>query len=140
MGLRTLRRHCHLPAAAALLSVLLYTALVTSHIVSLATSIAAANGLGLIVPSINVGDSGCHEAQPAADKAKDTHRSLPASPAKKCPFCAGYAPLHFSVACNSVVILLDGAATEHPGILRNGQLIASAGSHSWLSRAPPLNG
>ena len=37
MGLGALRRHRHLPAAAALLSVLLYTALVASHIVSQAT-------------------------------------------------------------------------------------------------------
>ena len=35
MGLNALRRHRRLPAAAALMSVLLYTALVTSHIVSL---------------------------------------------------------------------------------------------------------
>ena len=37
MGLSALRRHRHLPAAAALMSVLLYTALVASHIVSQAT-------------------------------------------------------------------------------------------------------
>ena len=47
MGLRALQRHRHLPAAAALISVLLYTALVTSHIVSLATSLACPAHLAL---------------------------------------------------------------------------------------------
>jgi hypothetical protein len=40
MSLRALRRHRHLPAAAALIGVLLYTALVASHVVSQATSLA----------------------------------------------------------------------------------------------------
>ena len=140
MSLTALRRHRRLPAAAALMSVLLYTSLVTSHIVSRATSLAAPDGLGTIAQTVAIGEPACHETGSAADKAKDTHRGRPASPNKKCPFCAGYGALHLSVVGNSVAIPLGEAATGTPGALRNCRLIASAGSHSWLSRAPPLNG
>jgi hypothetical protein len=140
MGLRALQRHRHLPAAAALIGVLLYTALVASHVVSQATSLALPGAPGAVAQSITTGDPGCHETQPSVAKPNNSNQDLPASPGKKCPFCAGYAALHLGVAGSSVVILLGEAATAHPGILSNGQQIASAGSHSWLSRAPPLNG
>jgi hypothetical protein len=141
MGLRALHRHCRMPAtAAALLSVLLYTALVASHIVSQATSLASPSAPGAVAQSVATGDPNCHESLPSAGKANDSSRDLPAPPGKRCPSCAGYAALHLSVVGNSVVVLLGEAANAHLRILGNGQLIASAGSHSWLSRAPPLNG
>jgi hypothetical protein len=134
MSLRALRRHCHLPTAAALISVLLYTALISSHIVSQATSLAAP------AQSIATGDPGCHETQPSAGKAKNSNHGLPASPAKKCPFCAGYATLHLSVFGDFVGNLLcKGAETDFAG-LGDGHLIEPATSHSWHPRAPPTLG
>jgi hypothetical protein len=125
---------------AALIGVLLYTALVASHIVSQATSLASPGAPGAVAQSVVTGEPNCHESLPAAGKANDSNRSLPASPAKKCPFCAGYAALHISVVGDPVSILLDGSAAAHFAGLGDGHLIEPASSHSWHSRAPPLLG
>ena len=99
MGLRALHRHCRMPAtAAALLSVLLYTALVASHVVSQATPLVLIGAQVDDAQGVAAGDPGCHELLHSAGNANDSHRGLPASPAKKCPFCAGYAGLHVTVA------------------------------------------
>ena len=139
MGLSALRKHSHLPAAAALLGVLLYTALVAAHIVSQATSLAARGAHTAAAQSVATGDD-CHETQPSAGKAKDSNGGLPASPAKKCPFCAGYAALHLSVVGDPASILLGEDATTHFGGLSDVLLIEPASSHSWHPRAPPLLG
>ena len=136
MGLRALRRH-RLPAAAALIGVLLYTALVASHVVSQAKSLASPGAPGAVAQSITTGDPGCHETQPSAGK---SNRGLPYSPAKKCPFCAGYAALHISVVGDPVSILWDEGAATHFSGLGDGHLTEPASSHYWHPRAPPLVG
>jgi hypothetical protein len=140
MSLRALRRHHHLPAAAALIGVLLYTALVASHVVSQATSQALPGAPSAVAQSITTGDPGCHETQPSAGKARDSNRGFPASPAKKCPFCAGYAALHISFVGEPVSILWDNGAATHFAGLGDGHLTEHASSHSWHPRAPPLLG
>ena len=136
MSLEALRRHRHLPAAAALMSVLLYTVLVTSHVVSQATSRTLPAQIADAQPAV-AGDPDCHEPLPSADKAKDSNRGLPASPAKKCPFCVGYAAFHISIVGEPVSIVLDETGTTHFAGLGDGHLIAPASSHYWHSRAPP---
>ena len=74
MGLRALHRHRHMPAAAALIGVLLYTALVASHVVSQATSLALPGAPGAVAQFITTGDPGCHETQPSAGKARSRPR------------------------------------------------------------------
>ena len=114
MGLRALRRHRHLPAAAALIGVLLYTALVASHVVSQATSLALPGAPGAVAQSITTGDPGCHETQPSAGKARESRTAaFQSSPTKKCPFCAGYAALHISVVGDPVSILWDSTVPPH---------------------------
>ena len=140
MGLRALRRHRHLPAAAALIGVLLYTALVASHVVSQATSLALPDAPGAVAQSITTGDPGCHETQPSAGKARESNRGFPASPTKKCPFCAGYAALHISVVGDPVSILWDDGTATHFAGIADGHLTEPASSHSWHPRAPPLLG
>jgi hypothetical protein len=136
MSLGALRRHRHLPAAAALMSVLLYTVLVTSHVVSQATD-RTLPSQGANAQPVVAGDPGCHDPLPSAGKANDSNRGLPASPAKKCPFCVGYAAFHISIVGEPVSILLDEAGTMHFACLGDGHLIAPASSHYWHSRAPP---
>ena len=68
MSLEALRRHRHLPAAAALMSVLLYTVLVTSHVVSQATASDASRADADAQPVV-AGDPGCHDPLPSAGKA-----------------------------------------------------------------------
>ena len=140
MGLGALRRHRHLPAAAALLSVLLYTALVASHIVSQATHRALPSAPGADVQSVAVDDPGCHDLLPSAGNADDPNQDTPAPPQRKCPFCAGYAALHISVAGASVGVVLVDAAHRQFGSLGSAQLIWSASLPSWRSRAPPTLG
>ena len=120
MSLRALRRHRHLPAAAALIGVLLYTALVASHVVSQATSLALPDAPGAVAQFITTGDPGCHETQPSAGKARESNRGFPASPTKKCPFCAGYAALHISVVGDFVSILWT---TVPPHILQASPMV-----------------
>jgi hypothetical protein len=127
-------------AAAALIGVLLYTALVASHIVSQATSLATPGAPAAVAQSVATGEPNCHESLPSPGKANDSNRGLPAPPAKKCPFCAGYAALHISVVGDPVGILLDRSPAAHFGDLGDGHLIEPASSHSWYSRAPPLLG
>ena len=141
MSLRALHRHCRIPAtAAALLSVLLYTVLVASHLVSQVTPRVLIGAQGAGAKAIVAGDPDCHETTPSAGNAKESNHDLPASPPKKCPFCAGYAALHVSVAGHPVSILFDEATAAHFAGLGDGHLIEPASSHSWHSRAPPLLG
>ncbi|MET0528985.1 MAG: DUF2946 family protein [Microvirga sp.] len=127
-------------AAAALLGVLLYTALVAAHVVSQATSLATRGAHAAAAQSTATGDPGCHETQPSAGKAKDSNRGLPAAPAKKCPFCAGYAAFQLSVVGDLASILLGEDATTHFRGLSDVLLIEPTSSHSWHPRAPPLLG
>jgi hypothetical protein len=101
MSLGALRRHRHLPAAAALMSVLLYTALVTSHIVSQATH-RALPAQDADIQTVVVGDPGCHDSPSSAGNVDYPRRGHPVSPPGKCPFCAGYAALHITVVGDSV--------------------------------------
>ena len=141
MSLSALHRHCRLPAtAAALLSVLLYTALVASHIVSQATPHVLIGAQGTTAQAVAAGDAGCHESLPSADDANDANRGHPASPAKKCPFCAGYAALHLSVVGPCVDVPLGEAASRQFDSLGSAQLIWSANLPSWYPRAPPALG
>jgi hypothetical protein len=136
MSLSTLRRHRHLPAVVALMSVLLYASLVTSHIVSQATQ--ATTQLDAAGHSIAVGDPDCHNALPSAGN--DPSRSLPAAPAKKCPFCTAYASLHITVVGGGVYVLLGEVSSLHVGGLNSAQLISAANLPSWHPRAPPALG
>ena len=65
VSLEALRKHRHLPAAAALMSVLLYTALVTSHIVSQATH-RALPAQDADIQTVVAGDAGCHDLPSSA--------------------------------------------------------------------------
>ena len=104
MSLRALRKHRHVPAAAALMSVLLYTALVTSHIVSQATQ-RVSSAQDADSQTVVAGDPGCHDALPSAAKRDDPERGNQAPPTRKCPFCTGYAALHITVVSGSVNVL-----------------------------------
>ena len=86
MGLRALHRHCRIPAtAAALLSVLLYTALVASHVVSQASPLVLIGAQGADAQGVAAGDPGCHELLHSAGNANDSNRGLPASPQRNVP-------------------------------------------------------
>ena len=140
MGLGALHRHCRLPAtAAALLGVLLYTALVASHIVSQATPRVLIGAHGATAQAA-MGDADCHESLHSAANTNDANRGVPAPPAKKCPFCAGYAALHLSVVGPCVDVPLGEAASRQFGVLGSAQLISSANLPSWHPRAPPALG
>lgn len=138
MSLRALRKHRHLPAAAALMSVLLYTAFITSHIVSQAAQWALPPPDADIVVA---GDPGCHDSLPSAGKGNDPGRSIPGSPPSKCPFCAGYAALHITVVGGSMGILpaVEAVAQSFES-LGPAQLIFPASLPSWHPRAPPALG
>ena len=140
MGLSALHRHCRLPAtAAALLGVLLYTALVASHIVSQATPRVLIGAHGATAQA-EMGDAGCHESLHSAANTNDANRGVPAPPAKKCPFCAGYAALHLTVAGSCVDVLPREATSQQFGGLGSAQLTWSADLPSWHPRAPPALG
>ena len=121
MGLGALRRHRHLPAAAALMSVLLYTALVASHIVSQATSRRCPAHLALSFnPSLQTILVATRRSLRRA-RQMSPNRGLPASPAKKCPFCAGYAALHISVV--GVSVSVSYGTTVPPHILQASAMV-----------------
>ena len=61
MSLRALRKHRYVPTAVALMSVLLYTTLVTSHIVSQATQ-RVLSAPDADRQNVIAGDPGCHDA------------------------------------------------------------------------------
>ena len=130
MGLRALHMHRHLPTAAALISVLLYTVLATSHIVSQATRGAASSASGNVTRTVAKDEAGCHETG-------RPNRDLPNSPSKKCPFCTGYAALHLSVVSNPISITFGAATSTQLGSLGDVRQIEPADSHSWHPRAPP---
>ncbi len=132
MGLRGLYRHRRLPAAAALLGVLLYTALVTSHVVSQA-SLAAPNAAQASGQVAHAGDPDCHEHAPAGKG----ESNIPASPKKKCPFCAGYAALHISILGGSSGYVCSVDPGAKPFASADAQLFRTGGSHSWRPRGPP---
>ena len=141
MGLRALHRHCRIPAiAAALLSVILYTALVASHVVSQATPLVLIGAQVDDAQGVAAGDPGCHESLHSAGNANDSHRGLPASPAKKCPFCAGYAGLHVTVLGACADVPLGLTASQHFAGVGSAQLVSSASLPAWHSRAPPTLG
>ena len=113
MGLSALHRHCRLPAtAAALLSVLLYTALVASHVVSQATPRVLIGAQGATAQAVDAGDAGCHELLPSAGNTNDANRGLPAPPqrnvrsAPDMRFCTSPLP----AAC--VDVLSDEASAQ----------------------------
>jgi hypothetical protein len=139
MSLRALRRHRHLPAATALVSVLLYTALVTSHIVSQATH-RALPAQGADIQTVVAGDPGCHEPPISAGKVDNPSRGHPVSPPSKCPFCAGYAALQITGGGGFMDILPVEAVAQSFESLGRAQLIFPASLPSWHPRAPPALG
>jgi hypothetical protein len=135
MSLRALRKHRYVPAAVALMSVMLYTALITSHIVSQATH------QFLPAPeadthNVIAGELGCHDALPSAGKKGEPSRGHPTAPPTKCPFCTGYAGLHISLATDSVNIL-PLAFAQLLASCGGAQLVGSVNLPFWHSRAPP---
>jgi len=138
MSLRALRRHRHLPAATALVSVLLYTALVTSHIVSQATH-RALLAQDADTQTVVDGDPGCHEPPISAGNV-DPSRGHPVSPPSKCPFCAGYAALQITVGGGFMGILPVEAVAQSFENLGRAQLIFPASLPAWHPRAPPALG
>ena len=135
MSLGALRKHRHVPAAVALMSVLLYAALVTSHIVSQATHRALPSP-GADAQNVIAGDADCHDALPSAAKGGDPRRGHPAPPTRKCPFCTGYAAFQITVAGGSVNIL-PLAFAQLLASSSGAQLVGSADLPFWHSRAPP---
>jgi hypothetical protein len=136
MGLRALRKHRRVPAAVALMSVLLYSTLVTSHIVSEAThrELPAA---GADSQEVMADDRGCHDAAPSATKESDPKRGHPAPQPRKCPFCTGYAAFHITVAAGSVYLLPLEPLAQPSGRSGGAQLVGSSALPFWHSRAPP---
>jgi hypothetical protein len=139
MSLRALRKHRHLPAAAALMSVLLYTAFVTSHIVSQATH-RSLPAQGADIHTVVTAESGCHDSSSLAGNAHHPSRGDPVSPPRKCPFCVGYAALHITVVVGSMSILPVEAVAQSFESLGRAQLIFPASLPSWHPRAPPALG
>jgi len=137
MSLRVLRRHCHFPTAAALIGVLLYTALIASHIVSQAAHRAPLSQVADI-QNHDAGDPGCHEG-PSPASNDHPGPNLPASPAK-CPFCTGYAALHISVAGGYMDVLPFEPFDRSFASLGRHQLVYSGSLPSWHPRAPPVFG
>jgi hypothetical protein len=118
------------------MSVLLYTALVTSHIVSQATH-RALPAQGADIQTVVVGDPGCHDSPSSGGNVDYPRRGQPVSPPRKCPFCAGYAALHITVVGGSVSVLPVEPVAQLVIGFGGGQLIRSANLPSWHSRAPP---
>ncbi len=135
MSLRSLRRHRHLPVAAALVSVLLYSALVTSHIVSQATN-RAVPARGADIQTV-VDDPGCHDAPSSAGNGHHPSRGHPVSPPKKCPFCAGHVALHIALVGGAVSVLPVDIVAQRVAGFGGAQRICSANLPSWHARAPP---
>jgi Protein of unknown function (DUF2946) len=138
MSLKALRKHRRVPAAVALMSVLLYASLVTSHIVSQAThrELPAASA---DPQDVSAGD-GCHDAPVSAAKESDPNRGHPAPQPRKCPFCTGYAAFHTTAAGDSVNILPLAAFAQPLESFGGAQLVGSPSLPSWHSRAPPTLG
>lgn len=138
MGLRALRKHCRLPTAFALIGVLLYTALVASHVVSQATPPVLMGAQGAHAQAVATGNPDCHDLIPAAGKSNGADRNLPTPPSKKCPFCAGYAAFNVSLVGASTAVPHPEVASQRLRGLRSAQLIRPANLTSPRSRAPPL--
>jgi hypothetical protein len=136
MGLRALRKHRRVPAAVALMSVLFYATLVTSHIVSQATH-RALPAAGADPQGVVAGDPDCHDALPSAAKESDPNRGHPAPQPRKCPFCTGYAAFHITVASGSVYVLPLEAFAQLLESFGGAQLVGSPNLPSWHPRAPP---
>ena len=136
MSLRALRKHRRVPAAVALMSVLLYATLVTSHIVSQATH-RALPAPGADPQDVIAGDPGCHDVPPSAAKESDPRRGHPAPQPRKCPFCTGYAAFHITFASGSVYALPLEAFAQLLESFGGAQLVGSPNLPSWHSRAPP---
>ena len=136
VSLEALRKHRHLPAAAALMSVLLYTALVTSHIVSQATH-RALPAQDADIQTVVAGDAGCHDLPSSAGNGHHPSGGYPVSPPKKCPFCAGYAALHITLVGGSVTVLPVEIVAQRVAGFGAAQPICSANLPSWHARAPP---
>jgi len=135
MSLRALRKHRHVPVAVALMSVLLYMALVTSHIVSQAT-LRALPAPGADTQNVIVGDASCHDSS-SASNAHEPSRDRPASPPSKCPFCAGYAGFQITGISGPVPVLTAEALDQLFTRFGGAQLVGPAALPSWHSRAPP---
>ena len=135
MSLRALRRHRHVPAAAALIGVLLYTSLVTPHVVSRATH-RALPATGADTQNVIAGDAGDYDSS-LASKAHEPNCDRPASPPRKCPFCTGYAVLHVTVVGGPVTVLTAEAFDRLFTGFSGAQVVGPANLPSWHSRAPP---
>jgi hypothetical protein len=136
MGLRALRKHRRVPMAVALISVLLYAALATSHIVSQATH-RELPAPGAAPQDVIAGNPGCHDAPPSAAKDSDPKSGDPAPQPRKCPFCTGYAAFHNTVASGSVYVLLLEPLAQLLESFGAAQLVGASNLPSWHSRAPP---
>ena len=139
MSLRALRRHRHLPAAAALMSVLLYTALVTSHIVSQATQRALPAQALILKLSLQAILAATIRRLRRARTGSEPRPS--GSPAKEMSVLRGicgsaHQPRRrfCQLSCRS---RLSPNAVAGFG---DGQLISSANLPSWHPRAPPTLG
>jgi len=136
MSLRALRGHRHVPAAAALMSVLLYTALITSHIVSQATQ-PVLPAQSADTQTVAAGDPGCHDLLSSAGNGHHPNGGKSVFPPKKCPFCAGYAALHITLVGGSVTVLPVKFVAQVFVGFGGAQPICSANLPAWHARAPP---
>lgn len=139
MALRALRRHRHLPAAAALIGAILYAYLAASHIVSQATYAGSSASGAEIQAEVQTAlvSPDCHDALPSAGKETNPGRGHPARAPSKCPFCVGYAALNFAVIGSSANVLLPEALPQPFESFGGAQLAGSANSSPWHARAPP---
>jgi hypothetical protein len=136
MGLGGLHRHRRIPTAAALVGVLLYTALVTSHIVSQATfqPLTAQAGHSHFGQAAK---PNCHEPTASTNKSKTSDPSGPASPQRTCPFCSGYAILHIAVAEGVAGTMLP-VGVAPPQMRGFDQAYAGRTPRTPQNRGPPL--
>jgi hypothetical protein len=135
MGVGDFHRQRRLAGMIAIVSALLYVALIPGHVVSQATSgslgsvpVAHAGGEG-------VEDVGCHKMMGGA---KDPAApGVPATPKKKCPFCTGYASFLAALGAGPAVSIL--AVERAPPVFASfDAAVVESAVRRPQNRGPPL--
>ena len=125
MGLGDFYRQRRLAGAFALVSMLVYTALIPGHLVSQATMLLVQAELGTSAIPICRGGLGRTD-QPTREPSKQTH----------CPICSGYAALQFALEGSGVALPLP----PEPGSVlfdRTDDNLIVAPAPAPQSRGPP---
>lgn len=116
--------------ALALFGVLCYSALVPGHLVSQASALVSHDEAMLVV------EMSCH-SETAVLPSKNPDPSEPAKPAKKCPFCKGYASFHTALLEIDHYDLVDVRQMRVLAALLN-ETPVSQFARSLNNRGPPI--